>query len=74
MIDVIKVTDSNGKEVTFTDYTFTMPSADVTIEVIFIEDKKNPETTDVAVIACIAIIVLGGIGTMYSIRKLSWLK
>lgn len=70
----VRVTDANGKVVTFTDYTFTMPSADVTIEVIFSEDKKNPETTDVAVIACIAIIVLGGIGTIYSIRKLSWLK
>lgn len=70
----VRVTDANGKVVTFTNNTFTMPSADVTIEVIFIEDKKNPETTDVAVIACIAIIVLGGIGTMYSIRKLSWLK
>ena len=74
VLSEVKVTDSNGKVVTFTDYHFTMPSADVTIEVVFVEDKKNPETTDVAVIACIAIIVLGGIGTMYSIRKLSWLK
>ena len=73
-IDKILVTDADGKVITFTNNKFTMPSADVTIEVIFIEDKKNPETTDVAVIACIAIIVLGGIGTMYSIRKLSWLK
>ena len=70
----VKITDANGNIIIFTENTFTMPSSDVTIEVTFVESKKNPETADVAVIACLAIIILGGIGTIYSIKKLSWLK
>lgn len=38
----VKVTDDKGNVVTFTDYTFTMPTADVTIEATFnIEEKKE---------------------------------
>ena len=73
-LSAVKVTDANGNTVTFKDYTFTMPSSNVTIEAIFIKDETNPDTTDVAVISCIIIIVLGLIGTIYSIRKLIWLK
>lgn len=73
-IDIIKVTDADGNVLTFTDNTFTMPNANVTIEVSFIETVKNSETADIAIMSCIIIIVLGVIGTIYSIKKLSWLK
>ena len=51
-----------------------MPNANVTIEVSFVEEVKNSETADIAIMSCIIIIILGVIGTIYSIRKLSWLK
>lgn len=73
-IDIIKVTDADGNVLTFTDNTFTMPNANVTIEVSFIETVKNSETADIAIFSCIIIIILGVIGTIYSIKKLSWLK
>ena len=76
VLGTVKVTDKNGNVVTFTDNTFTMPSADVTIEVTFtkIPEKENPETSDLAVIACIAIIIIGSWATIRNIRKLMWLK
>lgn len=74
VLSEVKVTDANGNVVTFTDNMFTMPNTDVVIEAIFVKENKNPNTADIAVISCVAIIVLGGIGTIYSIRKLSWLK
>ena len=73
-IDIIKVTDADGNVLTFTDNTFTMPNANVTIDVSFVEEVKNSETADIAIMSCIIIIILGVIGTIYSIRKLSWLK
>ena len=73
-IDIIKVTDADGNVLTFTDNAFTMPNANVTIDVSFVEEVKNSETADIAIMSCIIIIILGVIGTIYSIRKLSWLK
>ena len=74
VLSEVKVTDSNGKVVTFTDYHFTMPSADVTIEVIFVEEVKNPITSSsfiiiVAIGLAVAISMLA-----YNQKKYKWLK
>lgn len=44
----IKVTDSEGNVLIFTDYEFTMPTADIVIEATFnpIPMEENPETSD----------------------------
>lgn len=42
VLSEVRVTDANGNVITFTDYKFTMPNADVTIEATF--SVKNPET------------------------------
>lgn len=48
VLGTVKVTDSNGNILTFTDYVFSMPSADVTIEAYFVKENSilNPETAD----------------------------
>lgn len=68
----VKVTDKNGNVVEFTDYTFTMPSADVTIEAIFV--AKNPETSSFVIFSTIAISIIGGTIFIYNKKKLNWLK
>lgn len=75
VLGTAKVTDANGNTVTFTDYTFTMPNVDVTIQVTFIpETPENPDTTDTAIIACVLIIICGITGTIYSINKIRWIN
>ncbi len=61
----VKVTDANGKTVVFTQNRFTMPSADVTIEVEFL--VANAKTADIAIIgiSIIAIIAAGIVFTQY---------
>ena len=54
VLDEVKVTDANGNVVVFTDYTFTMPSADVTIEATFIKEVDNSETSDSTIMMFIA--------------------
>ena len=66
VLSVVKVTDSNGNVITFTDYTFTMPNADVTIEAIFVLD--NPKTSDIFAIVC-TIFVISGILLTYLNQK-----
>lgn len=56
VLEIVKVTDSNGNVVTFNDYTFTMPNADVTIEVTFV--VENPETYAFIGITLIALLTL----------------
>lgn len=56
VLGVVKVTDSNENTITFTDYQFTMPDADVTIEVTFV--VENPETY--AFISIVVVAALGG--------------
>ncbi len=53
----VKVTDSEGNVVTFTDYKFTMPSADVLIEAVFIKDSKNPNTNDIINICKVVFLI-----------------
>ena len=83
VLDVVKVTDASGKVVTFKDYKFTMPSADVTIEAIFvkkvdkiIEEKiKNPETrAGIAIIGLTILSVAALIITIKNGKKLRWLR
>ncbi len=66
VLSEVKVTDSDGNVVIFTDNTFTMPNADVLIEASF--KVENPET--VAFISILVFIVLAISGTMlYKTRK-----
>ena len=58
VLGVVKVTDSEGNTVEFTDYKFTMPNADVTIEVTFY--VENPETYAFIGIAIIALLGISG--------------
>mgnify|MGYP006916028036 CR=1 FL=1 len=67
----VKVTDMNGNVVTFKDYTFTMPSSDVLIEVTFL--PKNPLTVD-KLFLLIPILVLGGLLAAAMYKKVSWLR
>ncbi len=60
VLSMIKVTDANGNVVTFTDYTFTMPNADVLIEATFVPD--NPKTGKF--ISYIVLVLLMLIGTL----------
>lgn len=55
VLGVAKVTDADGNVVMFAENTFTMPNADVTIEVTFL--PKNPETY--GFIAVTIIVLLG---------------
>lgn len=56
VLKAVKVTDASGNVVTFTDYQFTMPNADVTIDVMFV--VENPETY--AFISVVVFAALGG--------------
>ena len=64
VLSVVKVTDANGNVVYFKDYTFTMPSADVTVEATFVKaesKEKNPDTSTKGTIAFALFITVGGI-------------
>ncbi len=68
-LDYVKVTDVLGNVIKFSDYSFTMPSADVTIEAVFKKVSVNPKTADIAIIGIIVLAVCTlGIG-LYSYKK-----
>ncbi len=71
-LDKVIVTDKQGNEVTFTEYTFTMPDADVKIEAIFVVDNPNTSSIALAAITTVAFIVLGIY--FYCSKKIVWLK
>lgn len=71
VLSVIKVTDENGNVLTFTDNTFTMPNANVKIEAVFI---KNPETTDIAVIALIISLASAIFIGYRHYKRCGWIK
>ena len=71
VLSVIKVTDENGNVLTFTDNTFTMPSANVKIEVVFI---KNPDTADIAIISIIVVLGIAGFIAYKNRKKIAWLN
>lgn len=74
VLSVVKVIDNEGNVIEFTDYKFTMPSTNVTIEAEFIKtqtEETNPETSDTAIIICL-LIIISGIGlTYFNVRKMS---
>lgn len=67
----VKVIDANGNVVVFTDYTFTMPSADVIIEATFIKEVENSNTSDSTIMMFIATMsILVFIAANYQKQKL----
>lgn len=54
----VKVIDIDGNIITFNDYTFTMPSNDVTIEVSFIKSEKNPDTSDKLILTFLILFLI----------------
>lgn len=74
VLSVVKVTDANGNIVTFTDYTFTMPSANVLIEAVFVEDVKNSETADIAIITVVGLLIVAEIVFLITNKQKKWLK
>jgi hypothetical protein len=70
----VKVTDANGNNVVFNDYTFTMPSSDVTIEVTFVKDVLNPNTVDITIIGVVILFILGIVSFVLSKKKMNWLN
>ena len=72
VLSVVKVTDSDGNVLVFTDDTFTMPTADVVIEVVFA--PKNPDTSDIKVIMILFTIVCSLGVSFINFRKFIWLK
>ena len=69
-LNEVKVTDANGNVLVFTDYTFTMPNADVTIEATFMKKEANPDTSDIFIIASITIVI----GTLISYLNIKKMK
>ncbi len=69
----VKVTDKNGNVVIFTDYTFTMPNADVIIEATFVPIPKedNPNTVDKISLLIITIFALGLVITHNNKKRIS---
>ncbi len=68
----VKVTDANGNVVTFTDYKFTMPSADVLIEARFV--PENPNTADILIASTIIATMVIGFCLIKLNKKYKWLK
>ena len=64
----VKVTDALGNVVVFTDYTFTMPNANVLIEATFV--KGNPETADINLILITGLALLSFTGILFYYKKL----
>ena len=58
----VKVTDSNGNVITFTENTFTMPNANVTIEATFVKIEKNPNTLTFVGYLIIGILFVSAMG------------
>jgi hypothetical protein len=72
VLGVVKVTDALGNVIEFHDYTFTMPSSDVLIEVEFV--KENPNTADIAILTVISLAIVFGIVLLNVNKKYRWLK
>ena len=72
VLGVVKVTDALGNVIEFHDYTFTMPSSDVLIEVEFV--KENPNTADIAIVTVIILAIIFGIVLLNVNKKYRWLK
>ena len=76
VLSVVKVIDSKGNVLTFTENTFTMPDADVTIEATFVLASSiiNPETGEIAIIAILIASLIFGVIVVIQKRKYEFLK
>jgi hypothetical protein len=72
VLSAVKVTDAAGNVIVFTDYKFTMPSANVTIEAVFV--PVNPNTTDVAIMGIIIVGILFAGAAFVYYRKMKWMN
>ncbi len=70
VLGVVKVTDATGKVVYFTDYTFTMPNANVLIEATFVKAKTNPKTADIAIFIILIVFISSVTFILVNERKL----
>lgn len=68
ILEKVKITDENGNSIIYTDNTFTMPNANVTIEATFIKIEENPETSDITIVICL-LLIISGIAITYSNLK-----
>ncbi len=71
-LDKVIVTTVSGEKIVFDDYKFTMPSADVTIEALFVVD--NPNTLDIALFGIYVLTIISALVVMKYRKKLQWLK
>lgn len=71
VLSAVKVTDKEGNVLVFTDYKFTMPSADVLIEVIFL--PENPGTSDFFNILIILVFISVGAWALHKYKEYKWL-
>lgn len=75
VLDAVKVIDKDGNILTFTDYTFTMPSADVTIEASFKKAPINPNTkVGIAAGLLVMVSLVAIFITIKTAKRLSWLS
>ena len=72
VLSVVKVTDAAGNVITFTDYTFTMPSSDVLIEAVFV--PSNPNTKDIAIIGVLLLAIGFGLFLIFGTKKIKALR
>ena len=70
----IKITDMYGNKVDYSDNKFIMPSSDVVIEVIFVKEEKNPDTSDYLTIVLLIVLVLNVIYRYKVAKKSSFLN
>ncbi len=72
VLSVVKVTDAAGNVITFTDYTFTMPSSDVLIEAVFV--PSNPNTKDIAIIGVLLLAIGFGLFLIFGTKRIKALR
>ena len=72
VLSVVKVTDAAGNVITFTDYTFTMPSSDVLIEAVFV--PSNPNTKDIAIIGVLLLAIGLGLFLIFGTKRIKALR
>lgn len=71
VLSSVKVIDAEGNVLTFTDNTFTMPSADVTIEAVFV---KNPNTSDTLILVASLVIIISFIYLLSTNKKMKFMN
>lgn len=72
VLSEVKVTDENGNVITFTENTFTMPEANVTIEATFTVENSETSTSNI-IIATIFLIISCTIFYKFK-KKANWIE